>query len=176
MSIGSPPRRTQAEPPARRVAAWVKWWAALMSLWLLLVASISVPELLAGAAAAAIAATLVELAEYQAGVRLTVRAEWLAGTLRLPVDIARDTALVLRTAVLALAGRRPRSSFHVVPVDAGGDDPADASRRALVTVATSLPPNAIALGIDAEQGVMLVHRLVRPARPMPGERRVSATR
>lgn len=168
---GAPRRRDQEGPLSRRVASWLGWWVGLMSLWLLLVDSVAVPELLAGAAVAALAATLVELGEYQAHVRNSVRAEWIAAARRLPLEVLRDTWLVLRVGAGCLAGRRPpASALHVVPVDGGGDSPEDATRRALLVLGTSVSPNSVVLGVDAESGLMVLHRLVPPPRPRPGER------
>jgi multisubunit Na+/H+ antiporter MnhE subunit len=174
VAAGSPRRQERDVPRARRVATWLGWWAVLMSLWLLLVDTIAMAELLAGSGAAAIAATLVELAEHQAAVRNRVRAEWIASARNIPVEVLRDTWLVLRVAVGCLGGRRPASAFHVVPVRAGGDDPEDATHRAVLTLGTSLSPNSVVLGVDPESGLMVLHRLVPPPRPRAGERPMAA--
>jgi hypothetical protein len=152
----------------------VAWWAALMSLWLLLVDTVAMAELLAGAGAAALGATLVEVVEHQAGVRFGVRVDWLAEVAGLPREILRDTLLVLRAGLIrALGGPRPASSLRVIPVDPGGGSSEDVARRALITAGRSLAPNSIVLGIDASEGLLLVHHLVPPRPAQPGERRVA---
>lgn len=56
------PEPTPGKPAARRVRAWLAWWAAMMALWVIVDDSLQPDELLAGAGAAALAA---ELATYQ---------------------------------------------------------------------------------------------------------------
>jgi multisubunit Na+/H+ antiporter MnhE subunit len=130
---GGARRRGEQEPWVRRAVAWLAWWVVLTSLWLLLVASVSIPELLAGTG-------------------LVLAALW-------------------RRAVL---GRRVAGRFHVVPLDPGGEDPGSAARRGLLTVGHSLAPNTVVLGIDREQGLVLVHHLVAPAQPEKDERPMDA--
>jgi multisubunit Na+/H+ antiporter MnhE subunit len=139
-----------------------------MSFWVILDDSVALDELLAGTAAAAIGATVAELAGYQAGSRLRLRVEWLGPALRLPAALARDTGVVF--AALGrqlLRGQAPPSGFREVPVRVGGDSDLDVSRRVLLVGGRSVAPNTLVLGIDAERGAMLVHELVM--RPEPGE-------
>jgi hypothetical protein len=50
--------------------------------------------------------------------------------------------------------------FRTVPSPTGGDA-RSAARRALMTMAISLPPNTYAIGADREADTILVHQLVR---------------
>lgn len=162
---GRPRRRTDARPPAQRAGAWLVWWALLMALWVWVDDSLLTAELAVGAAAAALAATFVELAQHQADSRLRIRAEWLGDAVTLPWQVARDTGVVLAALWRQLAtGIGPDSGFEEVAAPRGDDSVESASRRVLLIGETSLAPNTFALGVDGERGVMVVHRLVRGVR------------
>jgi multisubunit Na+/H+ antiporter MnhE subunit len=168
-ALGTRPRRP--DPAARRIGAWVTWWVLLMSFWVILDDSIALDELLAGAGAAAIGATIAELAGYQAGTRLRLRVEWLGPALRLPAQVARDTGIIFAALWRQLArGQEPASGFRELPVRVGGDTDEDVTRRVLLVGGRSVAPNLFALGIDRERGTMLVHELImRPAEPGEGD-------
>jgi multisubunit Na+/H+ antiporter MnhE subunit len=150
-------------PLARRAAVWLTWWVLLMSLWVIQDDSLQTDELLAGAGAAAIAATVAELAGYQASTRLRMRVEWLESAFRLPGSLVRDTAIVFVALWRQLIhGQAPNSGFREIPVRFGGQSIEDKSRRALLVGGNSVAPNTFALGLDAEREVMVVHNLVLP--------------
>lgn len=135
----------------------------MMALWVWADDSLLFSELLVGAGVAALAASLVEIAQYQAGSHVRIRIEWLASAVTLPLDVARDTFIVFAALARRLVtGSLPPSGFKEVPVHAGGDSTEDVTRRALIIGGTSLAPNTFALGIDDERDVMVVHHLVLP--------------
>ncbi len=145
----------------RRVGAWLAWWVVLMSFWVVLDNSIAADELLAGAGAAALAASLAELALFQAGTRFRMRAGWVVPALRLPGQVARDTALVFAALWRQLArGEEPASGFRELPVRYGGDTGEGVTRRVLLIGGRSLAPNTFVLGIDSRRSVMVIHQLV----------------
>jgi multisubunit Na+/H+ antiporter MnhE subunit len=149
-----------ARSVARRVAAWLAWWIVLMSLWVALDDSLAPDELLAGAGAAAIAALLAEIACHQGALVLRFRLAWLRPALRLPWRVVADTVIVYRALWRKLAyGEDPPGGFAEERVEPGGPD--GSLRRTLIIGLRSVTPNAFALGIDAERGVMVVHELVR---------------
>jgi multisubunit Na+/H+ antiporter MnhE subunit len=165
VSGGSEPERgtPPGAPLPRRAAVWLTWWVLLMALWIIQDDSLQTDELLAGAGAAAIAATVAELAGYQASTRLRMRVEWLGPALRLPADLVRDTGIVLAALWRQLVrGQEPRSGFRVVPVRFGGDSIEDKTRRALLVGGRSVAPNTFVLGLDHERDVMVTHHLVLP--------------
>jgi multisubunit Na+/H+ antiporter MnhE subunit len=132
----------------------------MLGLWLLLTGTVSPAEVLAGAGAAALASSVAELAQYQAGAHLRVRLRWLAAATRLPARLISETASAFAALwVQVVRGRRPASVFRTVPERWGGDDPAGSTRRALVVVGMSATPNRIVLGLDEERGVAVVHQL-----------------
>jgi multisubunit Na+/H+ antiporter MnhE subunit len=154
---------------SRRARAWIVWWVILMSFWVILDDSIALDELLAGAGAAALAATLAELVGHQASTRFRMRAGWMAPALSLPGQVARDTVIVFAALWRRLAhGEQPPSGFREIPTRFGDDSDEGVTRRVLLVGGRSVAPNTFVLGIDRERNVMVVHQLVvnegKPAR------------
>jgi multisubunit Na+/H+ antiporter MnhE subunit len=141
--------------------SWLAWWVLLLGLWVAVDDSVGLAELGAGAAAAALAALLTEVALHQAGTQLAVRLRWLTAAWRLPGQVLGDTVLVFRALARQLAhGEPPASGFRELPVRAGGQTGEDVTRRVLLIGANSLAPNTVVLGIEADRDVMVVHQLV----------------
>jgi multisubunit Na+/H+ antiporter MnhE subunit len=156
------------------VRAWVIWWVVLAGLWLALVDTVVTPELVAGAVAAAIAATGAVVVRQQRRVLLRPRAVWLLAAWR-PL-LASVTDLRLLAVALWRRGvrRRPEEGRLVeVPYDAVGEDPEAAAHRVLTQALGSLAPNTLVVGVDHERRTMLVHQLVATddpaaeAQPLP---------
>lgn len=162
MTGGTRPPAGNRLPVHRRVLVWLAWWVLMMGLWVMVDDSIQFDELLAGAGAAAIAALGAELATYQASVRLRVRPgrPLAAAALKLPAQLARDTAAVFAVLARTLAsgGRPPSGEYAEVPVDV----PPGEAGRVLLTGLRSFTPNTFVLGVDDERGVMVVHHLLPP--------------
>jgi multisubunit Na+/H+ antiporter MnhE subunit len=132
-----------------------------MGLWVAVDDSIGLAELGAGAAVAALAALLAEVALRQAGLHPRLRLRWLASAYRLPGQVLGDTVVVFRALARQLArGQDPPSGFRELPVQAGDDSTAGVTRRVLLVGASSLAPNTVVLGIDTDRDVMVVHQLV----------------
>jgi multisubunit Na+/H+ antiporter MnhE subunit len=160
---GEPRERNPDVSIPRRAGSWLVWWVLMMSFWVMLDDSVSTDELLAGAGAAALAATLAELVTYQAGARFRMRIEWLVPALRLPAEVARDMVTVYAALWRRLArGEQPPSAFLELPARFGDDSPEGVTRRVLLIGGTSVAPNTFALGLDKDRDVMVVHRLVAP--------------
>lgn len=139
-------------------------WLVLLGLWLLLLSTTAIPEVFAGLGAAAIA-TMAGIASVRAvSTGFRPRAAWLWGLRRLPWLVLADSALAARVLVRAIA-RRPSQSRYVavsgLPIS--GADARTAARRAMYTVACSLPPGTIVVALDEESRSALLHQLV--ARP-----------
>lgn len=147
----------------RRFAAWSAGWLFAAALYLLLIDTTDLPELIVGAGAAAIAATGFELAREQRTVGgLRAQLHWLRRIHRplgkVPSDIAVLTALAFRQLV------RPRNAngaFRAVPFRCGDDDALETGRRALAESLGSFAPNTIIVGVDAERELLLGHQLRR---------------
>jgi multisubunit Na+/H+ antiporter MnhE subunit len=158
---GEPRERNYKTPIARRVGSWLVWWVLLISFWVMIDDSLETGELLAGAGAAAIAATVAEIVTYQAATRFRMRIEWLVPALKLPYQVARDTVIVFMALYAKLTrGEDPPSAFVALPLRYGDDTPEGVTRRVLITGATSLAPNQFVVGLDSAEDQMTVHQLV----------------
>jgi multisubunit Na+/H+ antiporter MnhE subunit len=164
--LAGEPRERQRDPPvARRAGSWLVWWVLMMSFWVMIDDSVNTDELLAGAGAAALAASFAELVTYQAATRFRMRLSWLVPALSLPGQIAGDLIIVYRALWRRLAcGEQPPSAFLELPARFGDDTPEGVTRRTLLVGGTSLAPNTFVLGLDRERDVMVVHRLVAEPR------------
>jgi multisubunit Na+/H+ antiporter MnhE subunit len=153
------------------VRAWLVWWALLTALWLALVDTVVVPELVAGAVGAAIAATGAVLVRGRRAVLLRPRAAWLPGGLRALGRFGPDL-LKLATALWRRGVRRgdERGRLVEVPYGAVGDDPEAAAHRALTEALGSFSPNGIVVDVDRDRRVLLVHELVATDDPAAGAR------
>jgi multisubunit Na+/H+ antiporter MnhE subunit len=146
--------------PMRRVTTWLAWWALLFAFWLVLTFTPVFSELVVGAAAASIAATAAELVWHQRLIGFRPRPTWVLRAYRLPREVVRDTFTVFGVLFRHLTGRQEmRGAWRAIPIDAGGDEPRSATRRALIATAISATPNAYVVGIDSDNGLMLVHQL-----------------
>lgn len=162
---GEPRRRKEHLPKARRGVYWLVWWSLLMALWVWVDDTLLFPELLVGAIVAGLAATLAELAQYQAASHVRVRSEWLGLLTPLPKALLLDTWTVLVALWRQLvSGTPPPSGFREEPCLHGGDDGESDTRRSLLLGIRSFAPNTLALGIDPERDVLVTHQLVAPAR------------
>jgi multisubunit Na+/H+ antiporter MnhE subunit len=140
---------------------WMCWWVAFVVTWLLLVGTLERNEILAGVGAGAVAATVAELVRVQDYRRFRPRAKWLFRAARLPAHVFADSLLVFRVLYRRLfTADRRGGAFRACRLDPGGDDAQSAARRALIVASLSLAPNTYVVGIDEEEGLILVHQLV----------------
>ncbi|MBV9338899.1 MAG: hypothetical protein JO243_23675 [Solirubrobacterales bacterium] len=148
----------------RRIAAWFAAGALAGLLYLLLIDTTSLPELIVLAAAAVLAATGFELArEQQTAGGVTARLSWL-GTVHRPILKApSDVAVVSMLALRQLVRPKPvNGTFRAVPFRCGAEEPAETGRRALAESMGSFAPNTIIIGVDVERELILGHQL-RPS-------------
>ena len=154
----APPRDPSRHPGALR--AWLVWWALLAALWLALVDTVVVPELVTGAV----------LVRRQRRVLLRPRAAWTPGALRALARFGPD--LVPLVHALWRRGIRradERGRLVEVPYEAvAEDDPEAAAHRALTEALGSFAPNTLVVGIDRERRTLLVHELVPTDDPAAG--------
>src|SRR5579864_2438288 len=108
----------------RRAVAWSATWLVSGALYLLLIDITTLPELLVGVVAAALAATGLELAREQQLVGESARVEWLARLLAPLAAVPADVAFVCLAAVRQLVRReRTCGAFRSVPFGAVGESP-----------------------------------------------------
>jgi multisubunit Na+/H+ antiporter MnhE subunit len=130
-------------------------------LWLLLVDTVQFDELIVGALAAAIAASVGTAVHRRGYVRFAPRLVWareVPGILRgVVVDCWLLGGALWRRVVRRedVRGTTMRVAFHY-----GDDSGRDGARRAAVNFAVSLTPNSYVVDIDPDADSLLVRRLV----------------
>jgi multisubunit Na+/H+ antiporter MnhE subunit len=158
-------------PPARaRLHAryWIAWYLPLVLLWLAFVDTLAAAEVAVGLVAAAVAATAAELVRAQDLVRFRLELAWLRDLHRLPGQVLADSWKLAAALWRHLTGRPVRGTFRALPFPTELDDARSAGRRALVTGTVSLTPNTYVVGIEGDEGFVLVHQLVLEAgNPIP---------
>jgi len=148
------------------IRAWLIWWALLAALWLALVDTVVVPELVTGAIAAAIAATGAVLVRGQRQLLLRPRPAWLLRAGRPLLGTVTDLGPLLRALWRRGVRRRDEAGELVeLPYAAVEDEPGPAAHRVLTQALGTLAPNTIVVGVDRERRTMLVHQLVPTADP-----------
>lgn len=140
----------------RTFGIWVLAWGAIGAVWMLLVDTPTLPEILLGAAAATVgtAASASVLSQHLTRLRLE-----LETLLSLPGQVVRvpvDLWLLARELGKALTGTHRNGRFYAVPFN-GGTDARNNGRRATTELFGSLAPNTIVLGVDEHQTI--VHQL-----------------
>jgi hypothetical protein len=147
----------------RRVAAWSAGWIFAGALYLLLIDTTSLPEVIVGCGAASIAAAGFELArEQKTAGGASARVRWLAGLYRPFVKAPYDIAIVSMVALRQLVKPRPvNGTFRAVPFRCGAENDIETGRRALAESFGSFAPNTIIVGIDGDEQLILGHQLHR---------------
>lgn len=161
-----------AHPPRGWLLYTVGWFIASFAIWLWLVDSLALPEVLVGLAVAALAATLALAMWRYSLVRFRPRLRWVGLLKGVPIGVLRDSGVLGVVLWRRLVQReRSRGAFRVVPFSGVGDDAESATWRAFAIVATSITPNTYVIGVDRERKVALVHQLM-PERAEQLRRRV----
>jgi multisubunit Na+/H+ antiporter MnhE subunit len=161
-------RRGRAvQTPAQRIVFWLGWWAVAYALWVLFVFKTEAAELVAGAIAAAFAATGAELVRSRGYAPFAPELAWSRGILRLPMEVVMDT---WRMAVLLVRhfvrGEPVEGCFRIVHFPAGpDDDPREQARRTVAEWLGCVSPNTYVVGIDERHRVAVIHQLVRGELP-----------
>jgi hypothetical protein len=160
-------RRRAVQTPAQRIAFWLGWWAVSFALWVLLVFKTEPAELVAGAVAAAFAATGAELVRSRGYAPFAPELYWSRELVRLPrevvVDCWRMGMLLVRHFV---RGEPIKGCFRIVHFTAAArDDPHAEARRAVAEWLGCVSPNTYVLGIDERHHVAVVHQLIRDELP-----------
>ena len=174
MAATPSPRDRPRHPGA--VRAWLIWWALLAALWLALVDTVVVPELVTGAVAAAIAATGAVVVRGRRRLLLRPRAAWARAALgplrRTVTDLGPLAVALWRRGILR---RDERGALVEVPYTAVGDDPSDTAHRVFTEALGSLAANTLVVDIEADRRTLVVHELVPTddpaarAKPLPDQ-------
>jgi hypothetical protein len=140
--------------------AWLTWFALLWALYLLLVDTVLVPELVVGALSAATGATGATLVRAQRRLILRPRPRHLRAAGRPLLRVFTDLWPLARVLVTRGILRRPeKSELTETPFAALEDTPEDATERAFAEALGSLAPNEIVVAVDRERGALVTHRL-----------------
>jgi hypothetical protein len=145
------------------VGFWAIWWVVLVGVWEANVATGETTEVLAGAIAAALGATLAEAIRRRGLARVRVRTRWLIPLLRVPLKLVTELGVLVWALALQLGVRRVRGAYRAVPFPAGRSDPDSRGRRVVATLVGTISPNTIVVDVDPERKVALKHDLL-PAR------------
>ena len=160
-------RRRAVRTPAQRIAFWLSWWAVAYALWVLAVFKTEPAELIAGAAAAALAATGAELVRSRGYAPFAPDLAWSRGLSRLPKAVVMDTWRMAMLLVRHFVRGEPvDGSFRVVEFPVGPDaDPRAQAVRAVAAWLGCVSPNTYVLGVDEEHQVALLHQLIHDETP-----------
>jgi len=153
--------RPRPDPTLNLAHIWCAWWVALAVIWLLLVDTVHADELIVGAVAAGLAASVATAVHHRGYIRFSPRLRWLLEAPSLLAAVVVDCGLLAGALWRRLVLREDvRGQMIRVPFRHGGDNGRDGARRALVNFAVSLTPNSYVVDIDPEGDSLLVHRLV----------------
>ena len=160
-------RRRAVQTPAQRVAFWLAWWAVSYAFWLLAVFKTEPAELVAGAIAAAFAATGAELVRSRGYAPFAPELAWSRGLLRIPREVVMDTWHMARLLVRHFVKGEPiEGTLRIVQFDPGPpDDPRAAAMRTVVGWLGCISPNTYVIGIDEDHSVAVLHQLIRAELP-----------
>jgi len=140
----------------KRVAGVVVWFAAFWWLWMLLVGEWNHVEWIAATVAASVATAIFELMRSRVNAVARVPFAWVRTAAAVPHQIFLDFGIITLTLL------RPRATgvYRAHPFAATTDEADDVGARAWADWVANFSPNAVALDIDREQGLSLVHDLV----------------
>jgi multisubunit Na+/H+ antiporter MnhE subunit len=140
-------------------------WILFLLLWLVFAFQLSLPEVIAGAAASAMAVFALHRSLRAVPPCFEPRLRWFGSARHLPLLVVKDLWLMLERMVQLLAHPRMRGVWRHAHFrtakDCGGS-----AQRALATLFLTSTPNSIVVHIDTATSRILLHELV--AAPLPG--------
>ena len=145
----------------RRQAVTAIAVAISAGFYLVLIDTVSLPEIYAMVGVLLLCGAGFWLSREQGFAEAQVSVRWLAQAWRPVAQVPLHIMLVSWEAIGQLISRRRvRGQFRAVQFE-GGDTDADRGRQALAEALGSLAPNTIVVGIDTERKLLLVHQLHR---------------
>lgn len=145
----------------KHVFVWVSWWLALFWLWMLLAGEWNRQEWVAAAGAAAIAATLGELARVRTGFAARLPSGAAADVLQALGMVVVDFGILVWALVTSVAHRRVvRGEFVSRELERGSRAARGVGPRAWTALAASYSPNAYVIDIEPETDTVLLHDLL----------------
>ncbi|GEJ55399.1 hypothetical protein [Anaeromyxobacter diazotrophicus] len=149
----------------RRAVEWALHLAGAYAAWLAFTQRLAPSELAVGAGAALLAAVASRLVWSRNGATFAGAGRWLLAGWQVAPYAFTGTVEILRVLARQLGGRPAPSLLLAVRFDAGGPGPREQARRALAVAYTTMTPNFIVLGVDAERGLLWFHQLERSEVP-----------
>jgi multisubunit Na+/H+ antiporter MnhE subunit len=131
----------------------------LWGLWMAFVSNAHRSEMIAGVAAALIAAVADGVVKSRRLVEFFPRFSWLALILLEPWYALEGTWEIFVALAEHMLGKPSKAELKSVPFDPGGDDDVSQARRAIAATYFTIPPNFIVLGIDRDRARILVHQV-----------------
>lgn len=139
-----------------RAAELGLWWIGGLVFWLATVASITLPEAVIAALAAAVGAVLARSARRAMGFRVRPRLVWLRWASMVPVAVVADLGrLVVWLRHPSRSGDRAERLFP------GSGRPAQVGWRAAAMIAVSATPGSVVFDADPVTGRVRLHSLVQ---------------
>jgi hypothetical protein len=149
----------------RRLGTVIVAVAVTTGFYLVLIDTVSSPELYAMAGIVLLAAVAFLASLEQEFTEAAVKGGWLPRAWRPIISVPAHSLLVSREALAqCVHPREARGGFRTVSF-AAGEQPEDIGRRALSEALGSLAPNTIVIGVDTERELLLVHQLHRTGSP-----------
>jgi hypothetical protein len=146
----------------KHVVPLLAWWLALFWLWFLLVGEWNREEVVAAAIAAALAASVAELARVRTGFAARIPLRDLAVLPKALGMVFVDFAILVRALLVSAARRRVvRGEFVSREIEGGSAVTRAVGRRAWAVLVASYSPNAYVVDLDPATRQVLLHDLVR---------------
>lgn len=145
----------------KHVGPWLAWWLALFWLWFLLVGEWNREEVVAAAIAAALAASVAELARVRTGFAAPIPLRAFAALSRALGMVFVDFGILVWALFVSVVRRRVvRGELVVREVQGGGAVSRDVGRRAWSVLLASYSPNAYVVDLDPDTQRVILHDLV----------------
>lgn len=149
----------------KRIAEYVAAWLGFLALWFSFVYQISLPELFAGAGAAALTLFALKKSLKAEPFSFQPKLRWCTQVWRLPKIILEDFAALFYTLGRHILRKPGLGLFQLTPFRTSGDASRQAAQRCLATTFMSVSPNSVVVDIDTERNVMMFHQVKRAAVP-----------
>lgn len=135
----------------------------LVLLWMAFVSKLDMTELRVGLGVALVGTIADWIVKAEGSGHFRPHFRWMVLTLLEPWYVLKGMWTVIQQFPRAMK-RNQDGQFKAVQFDAGQDDVASATRRAIATMLLTMPPDSVVVGIDGHNGRMLVHEM-KPEKP-----------